>query len=73
VRADFSHHFEGGVGDVVGDDAGHRQLGATVDLHVLEVAAELLRQVAQEGVGRLVVVLVRVVDGVVGLDHGLVS
>ena len=66
VGTHLGHHLEGGVGDVVGDHTRHRELGAAVDLHVLEIPLEGLGQMAQEGFRRLVVMLVRIVDGVVG-------
>ncbi|MNE31481.1 hypothetical protein D3C80_1250510 [compost metagenome] len=72
VGANIGDMLEGRVGDVVGDHAAHRQFGAAVDLYVLEVVAELLGQVAQEGVRCFVVMLVAVVDRVVDSAHALI-
>ncbi|MCY1518935.1 hypothetical protein D9M68_536700 [compost metagenome] len=71
MGTDIGDMLEGRVGDVVGDHAADRQFGAAVDLYVLEVVAELLGQVAQEGVRCFVVMLVAVVDRVVDSAHAL--
>ncbi len=55
--------LEGRVGNVVADLAADRDLGAPVDLHVLDVVLVLLGQVLGQRLRRLVEVIVRVEEG----------
>ena len=69
MAAGGGHDFESGVGNVVGDLPGDGQLGAATHLNILELVAILLRQIAQEGIFRFVVVIVRIIDGIGQLGH----
>ena len=58
LRPGGGHDLEGRVGDVVADLVVDGDLGAPVDLHVLDEALELLGQVLGEGLRLLVHVVV---------------
>ena len=69
-RSRWRHHLEGGVGDGLVDVVVDGDLGAAVDLHVLDEALVLLREVAGERVAGLVEVVVGVEDRTVIRGHG---
>ena len=60
LRTRGRHDLEGGVGDVVADLVVDGDFGAPVHLHVLDETVVLRRQVLDEGVRRLVHVVVRI-------------
>src|SRR5882757_7843439 len=69
-RARFRDHREGGVGNVVADLAAQRNLGAAVDLHVLDDVLVLLGQVLGQRLFRLVEMVVRVKERKRYIDLG---
>jgi hypothetical protein len=62
LRAGRRHHVERGVGDVLADLAAHHDLGATIDLDVLDRLLVLLREELRERLTGLVHVVVGVED-----------
>ena len=60
--------LEGRVGDVIADLTAQRNLGAAIDLHVLDVVLVLLGQELGQRLRRLVEMIVRVKDGKRDID-----
>src|SRR5690606_21890192 len=71
VGAGPGHHLEGGIGNVLRQSAADHQLLAALDIDEEKILLEFLGEVAQEGLLRLVEVIVGVVDGIGQLGHGI--